>query len=107
MERNYKYQYNWQIGVYSFNIYTETKLNMPFHYLNFRNDKKIRIKIFLNENILEKNKIISFCKEKGKQYTPDELRIFYQKINSLLNRNLKIENHINKYYKYKFGIRTK
>lgn len=101
MERNYKYQYNWQIGVYSFNIYTETKLNMPFHYLNFRNDKKIRIKIFLNENILEKNRIISFCKEKGKQYTPDELRIFYQKINSLLNRNLKIENHINKYYKYK------
>ena len=98
----YKHQYNWQIGIYNFNIYTErTKLNMPFHYFNFRNDKSIRIKIFLTENTLEKNRIIAFCKEKGEQYTPDELNIFYNKLNNLLDKNLKIENHVNKYYKYK------
>ena len=102
MEDYYKYQYNWKIGIYSFNIYTrKTKLNMPFHYLNFRNDKKIEIKIFLNENTLEKDKIISFCKEKGEEYIPEELDIFYHKINKLLKINLKIKDHINKYYKYK------
>ena len=102
MENCYKYQYNWQIGIYNFNIYTErTKLNMPFHYFNFRNDKSIRIKIFLTENTLEKNRIIAFCKEKGEQYTPDELNIFYNELNNLLDKNLKIENHVNKYYKYK------
>ena len=103
MEKNYKYQYNWQIGIYDFNIYTKrTKLNMPFHYLNSVNNKKnIRIKIFLNEDILEKNRIISFCRKKGKEYIPDELDIFYHKINKLLDKNLKIKNHINKYYKYK------
>ena len=101
MER-YKYQYNWQIGIYNFNIYTEkTKLNMPFHYFNFKSKKSIKIKIFLNENKLEKNRVIEFCKEQGKLYIPDELNIFYNKLNKLLDKNLKIENHINKYYKYK------
>lgn len=102
MESIYKYQYNWQIGIYEFNIYTQkTQLKMPFHYSNFKNDKKVRIKIFLNENTLEKNKMIMFCKEKAKQYIPNELSIFYQKINALLKKELKIENHINEYYKYK------
>ena len=80
------YKYNWQIGVYNFNIYTQNqKLEMPFHNLNLaKHKKRIPINIWLNENEKDKEKIISFCKEKAMAYIPEELDLFYKNINQIL-----------------------
>ena len=99
----YKYYYNWEIGIFTFKIYTSnSNLFMPFHYPKLINqDEKILITIYLNTDEREKEKNIVFCKQNAILYIPDELSIFYEGINKVCNKNFSLENHVNKYYKYK------
>ena len=84
------YKYKWQIGIYNFNIYTKNKkLEMPFHNSNLaynKNLKRITIDLWLNENVEDKEKVISFCKKTAKSYIPEELNIFYKDINQILRK---------------------
>ena len=62
---------------------------MPFHNSNLaynKNVKRITIDLWLNENVEDKEKVISFCKKTAKSYIPEELNIFYKDINQILRK---------------------
>lgn len=96
------YKYNWKIGNILFEIFTyNSKLKNPFNKVtNMQNNElsQINIKIYLIDNIQERNKLISICKKSWKLIIPKEIQYFYKSINNNLKNKIDYSNHINKYY---------
>lgn len=89
-----------KIGNFEFNIYTKLKkIEQPFNR-NIPQNRFIPTKInimLLDYNSVTK-KFIEYCKKTYKRTEPIELRVFYSKINKILNKNFSLNNHVNEYY---------